>query len=114
MAGQRLIVCNTSPLINLAETGCLDLLTGLPGGLQPQRTRLMLFDDDVAGIVGLVRREFFLFLVRARRRRKNLNLDLLSTSISTRSFEYLTALSSRLRTAVSSAWGSPSASEDSR
>ena len=44
------------------------------------------FDDDVAGIVGLVRREFFLFLVRARRRRKNLNLDLLSTSISTRFF----------------------------
>jgi hypothetical protein len=26
----------------------LRLLTGLPGGLQPQRTRLMLFDDDVA------------------------------------------------------------------
>lgn len=33
MAGQRLIVCNTSPLINFAETGCLDLLTGLPGTL---------------------------------------------------------------------------------
>ena len=31
MAGQRLIICNTSPLINFAETGCLDLLTGLPG-----------------------------------------------------------------------------------
>ena len=44
------------------------------------------FDDDVAGIVGLVKREFFLFLVRVRRRRKNLNLDLLSTSISTRFF----------------------------
>ena len=31
MAGQRLIICNTSPLINLAETGLLDVLN-LPGG----------------------------------------------------------------------------------
>lgn len=26
-----MIICNTSPLINLAETDCLDLLDGLPG-----------------------------------------------------------------------------------
>jgi len=31
MARQRLIVCNTSPLINLAEIGRLDLLEMLPG-----------------------------------------------------------------------------------
>lgn len=31
MALERLIICNTSPLINLAETGLLDLLGELPG-----------------------------------------------------------------------------------
>lgn len=33
MAFERLIICNTSPLINLAETGLLDLLDGLPGSV---------------------------------------------------------------------------------
>lgn len=31
MAGQRLIICNTSPLINVAEIDCLYLFDGLPG-----------------------------------------------------------------------------------